>query len=346
MIYLFTGKPGAGKTLNAINYVLTDSVFNVRDEDGKDVIEDGKPVKRPVYYFNIKEVTHPWNELTLDEVLKWYELPVGSVIFIDECQDVFTGVQRNNAAPPLYSELNKHRHHGYDLVLVTQAGSLLTSIVRPLVDRHVHLENETGSNKSKWIEKGSFIDNPAKKSTREQCNISIRPYPKHIFGTYKSAEIHTKKFRMPDAYKYIIVVAVLFFSVSGYAYYHFTSKIAPVETPKETQVNPPSKANIPSSTVVRNKDGFKPLLPMDPQEYLAMTQPRIAGLPHTAPLYDSFITSPASSPKTICYGFQRNGKYKCKCVTEQNTSLSTPHNTCVNIVNNGMYDVTLSSNDQ
>lgn len=349
MIYFFTGKPGAGKTLSAINYVLEDSVFNVKDENGKDILRDDKPIKRPVYYFNIKEVTHPWTELSLEEVKKWYELPVGSVIFIDECQDVFTGVQRNNAVPPLYSKLNTNRHAGYDLILITQSGTLLPTIIRPLVDRHFHIENESGAQGCKWVERGAYIDNPDRKASRAKCEISIKKYPKHIYGTYKSAEIHTKKLRVPKViYKTIFMTVVLAIMVIG-ASYKFGNDMfgsePEVEKPKEATT--PTRPQRNSSNIANKDDSnsFQPLLPLDLKGYLAATKPRVKGIPHTAPLYDSFALNPAQRPQTVCVGMHKTSGYICKCYTEQMTSLDTPHNTCVDIVNNGMYDVTLNSSN-
>lgn len=354
MIYLFTGTPGTGKTLNAINFVLTDSRFNAQDEviddDGKktmvDRIVDGQIVKRPVYYFNIEDVQHPWNELSLEDVKKWFDLPDGSIIFIDECQDVFSGVPRNVPTPPLYSRLNKHRHQGMDIVLVTQGGSLIPSFMRPLINRHFHLENESGANGCKFLERGKFIDNPDRKVNREACEIYVKPYPKHLYGTYKSSVLHTKKFKMPKVFiKLAVYACLLIFVVVGGGLYLYSLKPDVVSDDVETEVKPSSKAspnNSKKAFASKKSDEYKSLLPLDPVEYLKVLTPRIEGIPHTAPLFDSFIASPKAAPKTICYGYQRNGKYRCKCVTEQNTSLIVPHNSCVNIVKNGMYDVTLA----
>lgn len=350
MIYLFTGTPGAGKTLNAINFVLTDSVFNVKVNDPNDPdklidkIENGLVVKRDVYYFNIKEVKHPWIELSEEQVNEWYDLPSGSVIFIDECQDVFTGVQRNNALPPLYSRLNKHRHQGHDLILVTQGGSLLTSCVRPLVNRHYHLENEAGGEFCKWVTLGKFIDNPDKKATRSQCEVQTKRYPKHLYGTYKSADVHTKKFRVPKIYKRVLVLTVLLFVVFGLMYFYFITSINGAKE-KAKELEPVVQVDEPLDRAVgrRSSTSFESELPMDPVEYMEVFKPRIQGIPITAPIYDSFVSSPVAPPKTLCVGrYAKNDKYVCTCFTEQMTRLDVPHNTCVNIIENGLYDVTLS----
>ena len=74
MIKFFTGIPGSSKTLNAV----------------KEINEDPLYQNRPIYYHNVKEVTFEnWIELSDEEVKKWYELPAGSVIFMDEVQKIF-----------------------------------------------------------------------------------------------------------------------------------------------------------------------------------------------------------------------------------------------------------------
>ena len=60
MLYLFTGSPGSSKTINIIKLICENEQFK----------------NRPVYYYNVKEVTlkykdeegieHPWHELTID----------------------------------------------------------------------------------------------------------------------------------------------------------------------------------------------------------------------------------------------------------------------------------------
>lgn len=83
-------------------------------------------------------------------------------------------------------------------------------------------------------------------------------------------------------------------------------------------------------------------------------QPRIEGLPHTAPAYDK-ITEPQTYPKLSCLitqskAFIKSNKHKislgtfegefvgCSCYAQQATLYKTPFKVCVNIVENGYFD--------
>jgi zona occludens toxin len=97
MIYLYSGIPGAGKTLNAIKFICEDSVLK----------------GRPVHYYGLSGCTlDNWNPLTDDQVRQWYNVESGSVIFIDECQKLWRPRMQGAPVPMDVQRLEDHRHQG------------------------------------------------------------------------------------------------------------------------------------------------------------------------------------------------------------------------------------------
>lgn len=338
MIILATGVPGAGKTLNTIKFVCEDDQF-------KD---------RPVFYFNIKEVTFDWIELgdhkELDNpdlppsVYHWYDLPSGSVVFIDECQSIFPPRNVRADAPKHVEQLNTHRHLGIDIVLITQHPRLIDSSVRALVGMHVHYERKYGWTRVKRITFEKCQDNTDAKAARELAQIKQINFPKEYYGTYKSAELHTHKARIPLK----LVLAIGFMALIPFIWYFVGDRLSdraggdvvPTEasfpTDQATGLNLNSQNRISRPKTV--DDVAK--MPLDPEEYLKLYKPRVSGIPHTAPIYDDLV-QPTEVPKTLCTSYRKQGVDHCQCFTQQITRIEMSFAACKNIVNHRMWDPTL-----
>ena len=182
-INLTTGLPGAGKTLWTI-----DTVKNRSESEG-----------RKVYYYNIRDLKLPWTELSEDEVKNWFKLDHGSIIVIDECQDIFVPWHNKKTERPEYfSMLNKHRHMGFDLYLITQQQMLIDSGVRRLVNDHYDIKRTVGKEKATvkhYVGVYNEKDNKRSENT-------IWSHPKDVYALYNSAEIHTIKRRIPRSVYY------------------------------------------------------------------------------------------------------------------------------------------------
>jgi len=316
MIYLFTGINGASKTLNALKFVCEDEVF-------KD---------RPVFYFNVDSLQLPWTELTLDEVCKWWELPHGSVIFVDECYKIFPTRKAGAAVPEHIKRLAEHRKDGYDFIFVCQkVMGQVDAFARGLVGRHVHLERIFNSNRVRWYEWQKCVDDVNDYHQRKDAAKKTVQIDKAYFKAYKSAEVHTMKANVPwlkigGVAALFLLVAVLF----GTFAYRMLSRVDPPESP--AVVSSPSSGLLPFATGSK-KDG-----PVTTEQYLAALKPRIEGFPHTAPVYDE-LTVPKTYPRLNCVMWltgERNGE--CVCYTQQATKASVPVNVCANIVKNGYFD--------
>lgn len=319
-IHLFTGVGGSSKTLNAVRMIKEDEVYQ----------------NRPVYYFNIKEVVfEDWIELSEDEALRWYELPAGSVIFFDECQKIFRLTDHKKETPKHITELETHRHNGYDLVCTTQHPMLTATGFRRQVGRHWHFERQFGFERARCLKWEKAVKDPVDDYfARQDAETENIKFPKKYYGTYKSTEINTFKKRIP---KKLIYVIIMFLLVAA-GIVHFLMRM----TDKYATDTPVSSGSTSSEhgAPAKSESSFKAVYPLDPQEYLNVFKPRIEGLAHTAPIYDE-LTKPQRAPKTICIRIHRSSNRECNCFTEQGTRLSVPLNRCESIVDNGLYDPTI-----
>ena len=329
MLILFTGVPGASKTLNAIKFVSEDAQF-------KD---------RPVYYYNIKDLTLDWLPLSSKEVLvgdadlesisvfEWYKLPEGSVIFIDECQAVFPQRSPRDPVPEHVKQLNVHRHKGMDIIIITQHPKLIDAAVRRLVGAHYHFERAFGFNRARRLHWQECQDDIKDYHNRKLAITKNVKFDKKYFGVYKSAEVHTHKAKIPAKIYFIAGLVVFVLAGFGYFFNKFSNKID--EAPAVAQ-----QADTGVSKVRSKSKKFEPYFPVDPVEYSKLYEPRIAGLAHTAPIYDQ-LTKPKRAPKTICIRYHKSDVTDCKCFTEQATRLNVPLNQCNHLVDNRYYDASI-----
>lgn len=343
MLILFTGLPAASKTLNAIKMVNEDDMFCEYETDpndsSKSIIKldhEGKKIRRPVYYHNIKEVKLPWNQLDDDQAKKWFDLPSGSVIIFDECQDLFPILPSSKiaSAPVHYSKMNTHRHYGHDIILITQHPKNLNTQIRRLINRHYHYKRLYGTDHV-----GEYIyqeckDEPLEHFSKKESEFDRVTIDKNYFGLYKSAEVHTGKPAFPWKRwsKFIIYLSLLLATVVLIIYF-LTKLYTTGSLFGEEEESKPSNSS-KSSLVQKTIEPLK-TTPLHNEEYYSKLKPRIDGLPHTAPIYDD-LTEPKSYPRiAACVNTLKTG---CQCYTQQATKISVNDDICLNIVQNGYFD--------
>lgn len=194
MITLITATPGSGKSLYAVSMI-------------RDFLNEGRQV-----YADI-------NGLTLDVAGEspddWRDTPEGSVVVYDEAQKKFPSTGRPGATgvTDVLRDLETHRHTGHDIIFITQNPTFLHSHIRKLVGQHYHLRRIAGSNSATLFKHNEEFD---VKKIPSNVDKQIWLYPKDLFACYKSATIHTHKFKMPTIFKVIGVALVLLFGFSGY----------------------------------------------------------------------------------------------------------------------------------
>jgi zona occludens toxin len=215
MITLITGEPGNGKTAYAVDCIRRDL----------------EKSPRAVFVWGVKDLKLPhtvcppvgeWTRLesvaedsSLSRAV--FDFPSGSLVIIDECQDVFRVRASSAKVPPYVAALETHRHQGLDFYLITQKPSQIDTNVRGLVGRHIHLRsNWSGRHLLEWAE----CRNPL---SRSDCAVAItRPYslPKSVFTLYTSATEHTGQPRRKPTQLLVVGIAVVLLVCGGFYVRH------------------------------------------------------------------------------------------------------------------------------
>jgi len=310
MLYLVTGLPGSSKTLNTIKFIA-------ENENWKD---------RKIYQYNIKELIFDWEILDTDTAKCWFDLPDNSLIVLDECQSIFPPRRVGSEIPKLVSELNTHRHRGFDIVLITQHPMLLDTAVRRVIGHHTHYERAFGLHRVRRVEWQECINDPKDYHARKDAVISSISIDKKYFDKYKSAEVHTHKSKLPKKLLIIIISAVLI--VAGFIWFiydfsHRSDAIKEEKSLKELMTDP-----------VFSDD---PLPHEVDLAYLSNITPRVEGMPWSAPIYDD-LNVPSIMPKPSCIEFVE--AKDCRCYTQQATRYDVSYELCHSIVQNGWFDYT------
>jgi len=346
MLFLHTGLPGHGKTLNTIKEVDAASV----DQN------------RPVYHHNINgldpsKLKGEWYEF--EDPHKWYELPDNCIIVIDECQHFFQPRDVRKERPEHIAQFQTHRHKGYDIHLITQDFRFIDVEVRRLVGNHVHYWRPFGMTKIARYEYEKCSDFE-KVSDREFAKKTYPTLDKKFFGAYKSAVGHHVKVKLPLRV-YLIVLAL---AIVAFCLYRVYDKInnrggAEVET-----VEPKSSLQDTAKSVIGSVTGglgFTPQVDsagkgaLTPSQYVDRQVPRIADIPSSAPIYDD-LTKPVAYPKLYCVSsrdpnlvdrakarrqtieFIGGMPTTCQCYTQQGTRYDTSFDFCHKASTDGYFD--------
>jgi len=307
MIRLFTGLPGHGKTLLVVSLLL-----ELRAKDAS----------RPLY---VRGITGLTVDHALCEGTDWCDLPDGSIVVIDEAQQVFP-VRRAGDPAEYIRNLATHRHRGIDIWLITQHPGLIDSFARKLIDRHTHVFRVASSEFAQVYEWGEVQDDPRAMSAREVAETHTWKYPKAVYGAYTSAVLHTAKARIPK--KLVMLVVVVLVGLASV--WMFKSWAHDKVSPVEAEASQPSLFHDARS--VAASGARAPI--KTAQEWLAQYEPRIPYRPESAPAYDRQMTS-APPPRLVCISVEG---LKCQCYTEQATPWAgIRQELCEDLARSGIY---------
>lgn len=289
MITLITGQPGAGKTL----YTLW-SVKQLAEKE-----------KRDVYYDGIPDLTLDWKILENPE--KWFELPDGAIIVIDECQRIFRPRGNGSKVPEYVSEFETHRHKGYDIFLITQHPMLIDSNVRRLCGSHIHVKRAFGANSANIHEFTEVRENVDKQ--RLDSSRKFWRYPKEVFNYYKSSSLHTHKFQPPFRLIMlfvlpIILIGLVWFSVSWF----------------KNQGNPPDVATDLSAVKNNQKlveNNQNPTKKEEIKDFFKSRVPQSNDFPESSPRYEDSL-GVVAVPAIV--GCVKNNN-TCYCYSQQSTRI-------------------------
>lgn len=363
MLYLRTGLPGAGKTLNAIREIDLEHQPDPqnpllrlhKDPDNLDL------APRTIYYYGIPEVKHDKlksNWVEFDHPETWYDLPDGSVIVIDEAQRVF-GNSGSRAREDKITRFETHRHQGLDIHLITQHPSLLSTAVRKLVGKHINFIRPYGRTKGIFRHEYEFcIDSPEKRTYFKQAQEEKVKLDATYFGAYKSSTVHTHKPITPSYIKQIPIYAAFTLACIGLLIYIGYYMVQRTNADLESKMPDPPPVAAQPGVAPSQSYSNQSEAPVDPvDDYLQSLQPRIPGVPHTAPRYDQ-VSRPLDFPRLVCasssdptvvdrnrgrghpIGIDKGSEYSCTCYTQQVTRVDTSPEFCLDVVRNGMFDDT------
>lgn len=186
-IYLTTGKPGSFKSASLMESALKE-------------IESG----RLVYFCNFRNLKAEEYSLNImDHFQDWVDVPDGALIIVDEVQEFTRDVPTNcktEDLPKWMTLLEKHRHRGIDIHVVTQHPMFIHTHIRRLLEKHTHMQRVQGlpwSNKREWQQVCNEPENPLNCTIKSGCTTTVYKPNKKVFNYYESTVVDTHKFKIP-----------------------------------------------------------------------------------------------------------------------------------------------------
>ncbi len=306
MIILITGQPGNAKTLYAINMVRKEFTG------------------RKIYHNGIPELTLDW-----EVVEKWNDAPDKSVVIIDEAQAQYPTRPHTKPVPEDVEAMSRHRHGGYDLIIITQHPMMIDVFIRRLVGRHYHLSRMMGMERSALHRWETAQDQP--EDVKHKSTAEIFRYPKELYGVYKSAQEHTHKRSIPKkAFMYAAI-----FIMSPFLLYLVYAQLAGFGD--VNQVNQGQQAK--QVEVVKDDGVVQQLAGVMKKKELDWNTgyiPEIEGMPWTAPVYKKSIKVRSAPMPDACVSTAK----RCVCYSKQGTRINIAKDLCTSIVKNGWFDFT------
>ncbi|MDF1636433.1 MULTISPECIES: zonular occludens toxin domain-containing protein [Alcanivorax] len=317
MFWLFTGKPGTSKTSHTLDFVLHDKRFAVQDST----------TRRPVYYRGIRDLSPElgWHELSDTDTQNWPDhLPDGAVLIVDEAQQIWPVRAPSKAVPPGLTALETHRHHGWDIIFISQDPSLLDTHARKICNEQYHFSRPFGAPFVIEYHSGSGYVNPSSKAELATCIQTKRKLPKRVWDLYKSAEVHTHKFKPPK----IIFILPVIAAFAGFLVWYFLNNYG-TGSPETAQA---ATANGQQAQVV-TRQTYKP------EDWGELLKPEVRGLPYTAPIYSPKSKEPTVIPVVHGCMSMKADFSDCTCYTQQGTTImDMPQQMCRQVIKHGIFN--------
>lgn len=314
-LYLVTGQPGHGKTAYAI-----DLAFKFQKEG------------RSIYASGIKDFDYEkagWQQLV--DPTQWEQLPDGSVVLLDECYNVFPNRNAGSKVPPHVDAMARHRHRGFDFILVAQQGLQLDPFLRGLYESHVHVrQNSVWKRKTKlkrWDSYQGAVNGPC-------ADVVDWIRPKYVFDYYTSTTLVTTKRSMPMWMRWVIVGVAFVVVMMLWLKHRMQVRIQEAEAVATAAASP--------GAVGSGAPGAGPPVRTfaTPLDYAKAHLPRFATMPETAPIFDD--RPPVSQPALYCMssmgGIDAQGNKQdpsCTCLTEQGTRYEITQPECRTVARHG-----------
>jgi len=308
MLTMVTGQPGNGKTLYTLQMVEAMRV---------------KEPHRPVYQHGIVGLTLPW--LELEEAREWFGCPEGSIIVIDEAWKPFPVRKQGSQVPAYVEEFATHRHHGFDIFLITQHRHQLDTFVRKMVGRHIHLVRKFGRELSAVYQWEREVD-PISEKERETAIKTDWEFPAHVYAWYKSAEVHTVKKDFPWRrfwwFPLLVVGLVVGLYFTLHRIRHLGDSAVPQSKLDQGKRLPGAAGGLASASTWSAPAAIA----------------RAAWLPGSASRYDGVYRIVSAPYIAGCMELQQGMSVSCRCADQAGADLHTPLSVCLDVVKFGVFD--------
>ena len=338
MLYIRTGKPGHGKTLNSI----------------KEVDQRAFEQSRIVYFHNVNgldtsKLKAQWYEF--EEPEKWHELPHNSIILIDEAQGWFGTRDPRSRPPEFITAFETMRHSGYEVHLITQDPRYIDVHARRLCNSHVHYWRVMKSQQLIRFESEVVVDKVEVMSSFKDADKKRIRLDKRMFDVYTSSNAG-HHFKFQPSKKLILSVLVIALAVFLVARILLRLSGDRVEAPDANLVESAKSALIDSLVPVPTDSNGEERL-----DYVAMRLPRIPDVPSSAPVYDQ-VTTPVTYPRLFCISTNDpelvekrsdntvSDGVSCQCYTQQATKYHTSHEFCLMASRDGYFDHALPDRNE
>lgn len=237
-ITLITAAPGAGKTIFAVWNIIKPAV-----EADRVVYTAGIPeLKLPAISLSYSQVKR-WADRELVEVENPSGIPIpddekpsrlqniteGALIVIDEVQYLWPASGSREPGEDI-KYLTKHRHHGLEFVLITQAPQLIHKNVLAVVDKHIHMLSDWhGRKRYEWPEYCATV-----RATSSKLKAVSQRYelPKEAYGLYRSASMHITQKRRKPLMAYVVPIAFFALIYTGFTFKDRFLDSKSLESPK------------------------------------------------------------------------------------------------------------------
>lgn len=331
MIYWYTGQPGHGKTLHAIDRLL-----------------EFKDKGRMVYACNIRQFDYANSgvlEMTPDQFKDWPNfLPDGAVALVDEAYEHGMLPKRpaGSKVPHHVEQLAKHRHKGLDFIFVSQSpDKQCDQFVHDLIERHIHVRRRFGT---KFVHLREFDRFEAKAEKATPLTIKRKALPKRPMGMYQSTEMDTTERKIPWYYIALPIMVALGVFMMYYSFGSMGRRLGGDAPPSAVSSNA-GAAPAQHGASATGWAGAAPGDAMTPAQYAAKFIPRVPSEPWSAPAYDDSLQLPMEPPRLFCMssreGLDGQGvqvDFSCTCMTEQGTAYVVDEATCRFVARRGQYE--------
>lgn len=324
MIFFITGLPRNGKTLFTVDYL----------------IEKSRAENRPVYYHHIQMKLVPENWHKMEDPEKWWDLPVGSILFFDEAHHKFPNRPSTGKAPAIVEKLNEHGHKGFDIFFVTQLPKFLDPTARGLAEQHWHVVRKFGGNTANIHKYYGTVENPQSKNRKtDSFEVQRYVYNKKVFDLYHSSDQHNVVKKVPFKYKLLYIIPVIILALIAKVGFSWREQLHKDDDKKQIKPVHLIQADAKKPVLDQIDSKMQPTVERVSYQdvpYLARYQPQVEGVPESALAYDD-LTKPTQYPKPhICVA----SATKCQCYTQQTTVYHTTDQICRQIVKDGYFDNT------